>query len=1760
MQNMDTMPINNTFSILKNLIVILLLLFAVVDFSAAQGVCATDGEGMPMDPPLPGAFDIDTPPANERTSTFVDLTWDESANATVYEVQYRAHGATTPWITELTITNGSESARVDDLTPNTLYEFRIVAVRICSWCTPTCVQRSSSRTDVINNIRTAPDKPNVGTPTVAQVHPAKFTAVWVDEPGANSYRLDVSLNNSFTSFVSGYNNLLINDDDATSHVVDELTPGETYYYRVRAINSFGSASPNSTTKAITTLPSVVSLSTPTEIGQGTFKAVWNSVNDDNPDTQIRYQLVVDDNSNMLTPLATISPITATNEVVNTTDIPTLTAGTRYYYRVQATNNNNFGNAPYQASSAIVDLLPATPILRDPIDIKEDAFTARWDAVTISGGTLAYQLIVDDNADMSSPLYQVNVGNITSKTITRAEIASLSPATVYYCKVKATNNGVFTSAGLQAEPRAILTLPAPTTLIAPTDIGQLSWRANWNAVTSPGTLSYRLQIDNSEDFSSLLYDAVVGDVTQKLITSSEIPGLQNGHRYYYRVRVTNNDDFTFARPQAVAATIDLLPATPELSASTNLYTDRFTANWQAVGTEGGTLAYQLLIDDQADFSSPLYAANVGNSLSKTITSAEIPELLPATIYYVKVRSTNNNSFENSGFPSDPVSALTLPVAPALIPASEIGPQSFKAKWEPTISPGTISCKLEVDDSEDFLTLLYEEEVGNVVEKTIGITEIPSLQSGTQYFYRVRVTNNGDFSNSQVPATQVAVLTTPSVPELSSTAEQNSISLSWEASHGATQYRLELATDENFEHKVAGYEDRIVTSTTVHVAGLISGIVYYARIRSENASGVSAYSGIRVQVTLAMAPQSLTVSGVRPSLFNLTWDAVTGVTRYRLDVATDINFNSLLEGYSGLTLTENQIQISSLHSGTPYFIRVRSENDAGNSPYAQAFVITLPDAPVPQTEATQTEIDVTWNLLTGATQYRIEVAEDQDFVNVVPGYDDKVVNGNSITVVGLAPGTSYYIRMRAENTTGLSDYSLVTGQITIALPPVQITAHTISGNVFTASWENVNGADHYKLDVSTDPAFANILTNYNDIIVNGNSQLIASLYTGTNYYVKVRSVNSGGTSGDSDVLALITLAAKPSNLATSNITSGGFIAAWEQVTGAAYYEIQVSRNNTFTSVIADYNPKKIVNALEEGIIGLLPNEVYHWRVRSGNASGVSDYSLIKVVPTLASDGTNRFIVSIGNVTFPPEYNQSEETVRVNANARLFPVRSEFYHKKITETEYEREVIITEAGDQSIDEVWDIQDAWLDELGMEFYIVVTDAADQTSQSTKRRIARSVSAWNIPVRQYGNTVREYQMISNPYVVENNIEEMLEPIMGSYDPARWRLVRYQSGKNVDYAEGLSKTRMERGNGYWFLSRNEMSLSFGPAGTPENTDDNPHVMQLVQGWNQVGNPFPFDISWTQILEHNDNPATVSGLKTYDGAIEGFRESDVLPVFEGGFVYADAAVTLTVPVSVRNSSEGRMGAGSIDANNVDGDSWTIPLTLSQGRMVNLLGGFGMHPEASDSKDRYDEVTLPRFVQYLEFNSMHRQTNHVNLSRDIVSPGDEYTWNFTLEHNVQGDVTIQWPSERISSATSMMLLHDLDRNSLIDMKQDSMYQARAESKNFRIYYNRNVDQWKGDIQLGTAYPNPASHQITIPYGFTNSNTTADQLNMIITDVAGRKMLDKRVSIDGKAGLRSVMWDCTDAGGRKLPSGTYIITLQVEGTASQPYSIVRNRIVIE
>jgi hypothetical protein len=187
----------------------------------------------------------------------------------------------------------------------------------------------------------------------------------------------------------------------------------------------------------------------------------------------------------------------------------------------------------------------------------------------------------------------------------------------------------------------------------------------------------------------------------------------------------------------------------------------------------------------------------------------------------------------------------------------------------------------------------------------------------------------------------------------------------------------------------------------------------------------------------------------------------------------------------------------------------------------------------------------------------------------------------------------------------DTVVVTGVGVAPGIPVAGPTNSVTTTGFTAHWTPVSGATGYQLDVAHDTAFAVILPGFDSLSVTGTSKGVTGLTAGTKYYYRVRAVDAGVPSGNSNTITVMTLTIPPTLSGATGVTSGGFTANWGPVTGAASYQLDVATDSSVTVFVPGYDSLAVAGT-SWAVSGLSASKTYYYRVRGVNASGTSGNS--------------------------------------------------------------------------------------------------------------------------------------------------------------------------------------------------------------------------------------------------------------------------------------------------------------------------------------------------------------------------------------------------------------------------------------------------------------------------------------------------------------------------------------------------------------------------
>ena len=433
------------------------------------------------------------------------------------------------------------------------------------------------------------------------------------------------------------------------------------------------------------------------------------------------------------------------------------------------------------------------------------------------------------------------------------------------------------------------------------------------------------------------------------------------------------------------------------------------------------------------------------------------------------------------------ASAQPPIPVATAATSIAVSGFTANWD--ASAGASGYFLDVASDPGFTIFVPGFQNLAVAGTSQSVT---GLTAGTVYYYQVRATDGSLASASSTPITTVTLPVAPT-PTAATSITATSFQANWGAVTGATGYQLDVANDVAFSSFVTGFNNLAVAGTSQSVAaGLTSGNTYYYRVRAVDASGAGASSTTITVATIPPAPAPGAETLVTSTGFTVNWSAANGATAYLLDVSLNVGFSSFVTGYNGLNVGNvTSFAVTTLSANTNYFYRLRATNTGGtsvNSGISSQLTAPLPPTATSATLVTSTSLTANWSASAGATGYFLDVATDISFTSFVSGFNNLSVGlAMSTSVPGLTPNTTYYYRVRAQNSGGTSASSSTITQLTAPASPTATAAGSIASTSFSANWTASAGATAYRLDVATDTLFTSILPSYNNLSTPGDERL-------------------------------------------------------------------------------------------------------------------------------------------------------------------------------------------------------------------------------------------------------------------------------------------------------------------------------------------------------------------------------------------------------------------------------------------------------------------------------------------------------------------------------------------------------------------------------------------------------------------------------------------------------------------------------------------------
>ncbi|MBI3978123.1 MAG: hypothetical protein HY331_08055 [Chloroflexi bacterium] len=318
--------------------------------------------------------------------------------------------------------------------------------------------------------------------------------------------------------------------------------------------------------------------------------------------------------------------------------------------------------------------------------------------------------------------------------------------------------------------------------------------------------------------------------------------------------------------------------------------------------------------------------------------------------------------------------------------------------------------------------------------------------------------------------------------------------WSAVGGAVAYRFQLSIDPAFGTTIANAETvNLAFSPTSRLGDRDLSSPYYWRVASKSADGTLTYGDVwtfavnwqqNAGPTLLGPANGATLTVPQDSVL-LQWNAIANADGYKVEVASVPTFT----GAQTFTTKNPAISLdpSLFVEGTTYYWRVAGTRQVGTTTYQSAwsenrsFTKRWQSALTPQSPAdgftpTLYETWFSWQPIPGAKQYQVQVSPNGDWANnVVYGGTEASplwINSPAIGPLTALEDNQYYWRVRARdasNTNGQWSQPQ-TFQKAWQIPPTVVSpADNAQVSVPIFTWDPVDGASQYELQVSADPSF-------------------------------------------------------------------------------------------------------------------------------------------------------------------------------------------------------------------------------------------------------------------------------------------------------------------------------------------------------------------------------------------------------------------------------------------------------------------------------------------------------------------------------------------------------------------------------------------------------------------------------------------------------------------------------------------------------------------
>ena len=532
---------------------------------------------------------------------------------------------------------------------------------------------------------------------------------------------------------------------------------------------------------------------------------------------------------------TASIDTASEEIVISI-ADTITAGTMFTITGTTTDNDSGG---HPKTATIAFTVTDTAVTLSSIELVPSLTSVRWNETAQINATLHYS---DGSSVHNATLTTQYTLAITSGTAATLSGKTLLPDTT----LTGVPNETVTITGTAVEDptktdTAVITIVArnvPGVPVLNTAVaGNGSVSLDWDVQTDDGgtAITGYIVTYNDDPLAAKLPGATTGAST----TEATVPGLTNGHTYYFYLQASNSQGNSDYSAYKTATPVATAPSSPTALTVTAESDQSVSLSWGPPTTDGGSSLTKYRVNYSNGGAEQLFLDNI----DPTTTTATVTGLTNGTTYTFYVYAFN--TIGASAAATTTGTPATIPSAPQSLAVSSHGDGTVSLSWVAPASNGG-SALMGYSVHVDGNPTAYSTPAADATSATVS-----GLTNGTEYTFTVYAVNikGPSATAASVNGTPSTVPGTPTA--LSVTAHPStSISLSWSApaSTGGSDliaYTIYYNTGGSDTQFVRASGDEL--NTTEMVTGLSANTSYNFSIYAVNANGTCTTPATITQAT-------------------------------------------------------------------------------------------------------------------------------------------------------------------------------------------------------------------------------------------------------------------------------------------------------------------------------------------------------------------------------------------------------------------------------------------------------------------------------------------------------------------------------------------------------------------------------------------------------------------------------------------------------------------------------------------------------------------------------------------------------------------------------------------------------------------------------------------------------------------------------------------------------------------------------------------------